>query len=115
MTPLKKHIFICENYRDPSNPKGCCAAKGGAELKNLFKQLLAEKGLKKEYRANSAGCLDVCEHGAALVIYPQNIWYGGIRQSDVPEIIEKSIINNEIIQRFVIKEKINIKRQKEAK
>jgi len=62
MPSYKKYIFICENMRDPSNPKGCCGLKGGADLKKLLKQKLVEQGLYKTYRANSAGCLDVCEH-----------------------------------------------------
>lgn len=103
MNVLKKHIFICENLRDPSNPKGCCAAKGGKEIKNALKVKLAEKGFSKLYRANSAGCLDACEYGAALVIYPQNIWYGGVTLADIEEIIEQSILKDNVLDRLLIK------------
>ncbi|KAA3613040.1 MAG: (2Fe-2S) ferredoxin domain-containing protein [Calditrichaeota bacterium] len=102
MPNLKKHIFICENERPEDSPKGCCARKGGAQLKKVMKQKLAEKGIHKTYRANSAGCLDACEHGIAMVIYPQAIWYGHVQESDIDEIIEKTILKDEVIERLLI-------------
>jgi len=89
---FKKHIFICENSRPEDSPKGCCAAKGGAHLKKTMKQKLALRGLNKIYRTNSAGCLDACQYGAAMVIYPSGVWYGAVTENDIDEIIEKSII-----------------------
>lgn len=106
MPSYKKYIFICENMRDPSHPKGCCALKGGPDLKIALKQKLAEKGIKKTYRANSAGCLDVCEHGAAMVIYPQGIWYGGVTENDLDLIIEKTLLKDTIIEKLLIKENV---------
>ena len=73
MPPFKKHIFVCENMRDPSSPKGCCGRKGGSELKKVLKQKLAAKSLNKIYRVNTSGCLDACAHGPVVVIYPQGI------------------------------------------
>ncbi len=105
MSHLKKHIFICENQREANHPKGCCADKGSKEIKNALKAEMASRGLKKVYRANTAGCLDVCEHGSSMVIYPQNIWYGHVQLSDIPEIVEESILKNNIIDRLVIPSK----------
>lgn len=105
MSHLKKHIFICENQRDAGHPKGCCADKDGKEIKNALKVELAKRGLKKVYRANTAGCLDVCEHGPAMVIYPQNIWYGGVQLKDIHQIVEESILDDKIIDRLAIPSK----------
>ena len=102
MSHLKKHIFICENQREKNHPKGCCADKGGTALKHALKMQLAQKGLTKIYRANTAGCLDVCEHGSAIVIYPQDIWYGGVQLSDIEQIIEESILDDKVIERLII-------------
>ena len=104
MPPFKKHIFVCENKRDPDSPKGCCYLKGGSELKNALKVKLAKMGLNKVYRTNTAGCLDACEFGPSMVIYPDGIWYGGVQLADLDEIIEKSILGNEKIDRLLIKE-----------
>lgn len=106
MSLLKKHIFVCENQREANHPKGCCADKGGREIKNALKMELVKNGLNKVYRSNSAGCLDVCEHGAAMVIYPQNIWYGNVQLSDIPEIVKYSILGNKIINRLLITTKL---------
>ena len=65
---------------------------GQAKLQKLFKQKLAERGLKGKVRANQSGCLDQCEHGPNLVVYPDAVWYGHVTEADVDEIIESHII-----------------------
>ena len=53
-------------------------------------------------RANKAGCLDQCELGPTVVIYPHGIWYGGVQAEDVTRIIEETIIGGRIIPELVI-------------
>lgn len=53
-------------------------------------------------RVNNAGCLDACAFGVAVVIYPDGIWYGGVRKEDVREIVERTILNGEVIERLLI-------------
>src|ERR1700735_5890265 len=77
MPKFEKHIFVCGNQRPPGNPRGCCDPAGQAKLQKLFKQKLAERGLKGKVRANQSGCLDQCEHGPNLVVYPEAVWNGG--------------------------------------
>ena len=102
MKRYKKHIFICENKRPPEDPRGCCADKGGIELRAKFKQRIKKLGLKAEVRANASGCLDACEFGASVVVYPEQIWYGGVTLDDVEEIIQSHIINNKPVERLFI-------------
>jgi len=99
---LERHLFICTNRRDPANPKGSCAAKGGEALKDRFKKELHDLGLKGRVRANAAGCLDQCEHGCSVVVYPEQVWYGKVTPDDVPEIITRHIIGGEIVERLLI-------------
>jgi len=68
-----------------------------------FKERLKALGFNIDVRANKAGCLDACQHGVVLVIYPDALWYGGVTVDDVDEIIEKSIVNSEKIPRLLIK------------
>lgn len=103
MKRFEKHIFICENKRPPDDPKGCCSDKGGSELKAKFKQRLLELGLKPLVRANTSGCLDACEFGASVVVYPDQVWYGGVTIDDVEEIIQSHIVNNKPVERLFIK------------
>ena len=73
-------------------------------MRDALKVELGSRGLTKAVRANNAGCLDACASGAVLVIYPEQIWYGGVTPADVPEIVEKTIVNGEVIERLLLKE-----------
>ncbi len=105
MKRFEKHIFVCENKRPKGHPKGCCQDKGSIEIRALFKKRLKELGLNPKVRANSSGCLDACEFGATVLVYPEQIWYGGVKLEDVEEIIQSHIINNKPVERLLIKEK----------
>lgn len=102
MSRYQRHIFICLNEREPNHPKGCCYAKGSTEVRDVLKAELKRRGLSSVVRANNAGCLDACEYGVTMVIYPEGIWYGGVHKDDVEEIIDRTIVNGEVIQRLVI-------------
>ena len=78
-----------------------CASCGGKEIRLEFVKLINQYGLKGKVRANKSGCLDVCELGAAVVIYPENIWYVKVKVKDVREIFERSILKDEVIKRLV--------------
>ncbi len=105
MARFEKHIFICENKREPGHPRGCCSEKGSPEIKELLKKRLKELGLNSKVRANTSGCLDACEFGPSIVVYPEQIWYGGVTKEDVEEIIQNHIINNKPVERLLIKDK----------
>ncbi len=103
MKRFNNHIFVCENKRPDGHPKGCCADKGSVEIREHFKTRLKELGLNSDIRANASGCLDACEFGVSIVIYPEQIWYGGVTKDDVEEIIQSHIINNKPVERLKIK------------
>ena len=104
MASFEHHIFVCENRRPPGSPRGCCAEKGSEEIRKLFKQECARRGLKGRVRANMAGCLDQCEHGVTVVVYPEGVWYGGVKASDVAEIMDRHIAKGEVVERLRIPE-----------
>ncbi len=97
---FRHHVFVCENRRDPSDPRGCCAAKGSEAIRAALKEELSRRGLKGQVRANAAGCLDACAHGPTVVVYPEGVWYGGVRMEDVPEIVERHLIGGEPVERL---------------
>jgi len=105
MKRFEKHIFVCENKRPDGHPKGCCANKNGLEVRALFKKRLKELGLSTQIRANAAGCLDACEHGATVLIYPEQFWYGNVTNDDVEEIIQEHLIKDNPVERLKIKDK----------
>jgi (2Fe-2S) ferredoxin len=102
MPKFEKHIFVCGNQRPAGHPRGCCDPLSEARLQKLFKQKLAERGLKGRVRANQSGCLDQCEHGPNIVIYPDAIWYGHVTEADVDEIIQSHIVEGKPVERLVL-------------
>jgi (2Fe-2S) ferredoxin len=99
-----RHVFVCENRRPDGHPRGCCAATGGTAVKEALKAALKARGLQARIRANSAGCLDVCEQGPAMVVYPEGVWYGHVTPADVPEIVEKHLVGGEPVERLVLRD-----------
>ena len=104
MARYQRHVFVCINERPPGHPKGCCLEKGSAEVRDALKAELTKRGLAGIVRANNSGCLDACEFGISMVIYPDAIWYGGVKKEDIPDIIEKTILRGQVIDRLVIKD-----------
>lgn len=102
MAKFTKHIFICTNQRPPDNPKRCCNPSGQGELAAAFKVKLAERGLQKRVRSNKSGCLDQCDHGPTVVVYPEAVWYGTVKPEDVDEIIESHIVGGVPVERLMI-------------
>ena len=83
------HIFICTNERDSSAARPSCLPQGSKKLKSAFKDAIKDAGLKHKIRANESGCLDQCEHGPVVVIYPEAVWYGNVHVRDVDDIVQQ--------------------------
>ena len=103
MIPYRKHVLICTNRRDPQNPKGSCANSGSEEICEAFKKQLIAHGLKGQMRANSSGCLDQCEHGPTVVVYPEGVWYSVKTPEDAKEIVEKHLVGDQPVDHLRIK------------
>ena len=109
MTAFTHHIFVCGNQRNCEHPRGCCDPEGNNALRNSLKAALKERaaevegedGHQKLFRVNSAGCLDQCELGPTMVVYPQGVWYGKVQPSDIPRIVE-SLVNGTVVEDLVI-------------
>ena len=99
---FQRHVFVCINERPADHPKGCCKARGGIEVRDTLKSEITKRGLSKIIRANNSGCLDQCEHGVTVVVYPEQVWYGGVTVDDIKEIVEKHLIGGEVVTRLLI-------------
>ena len=94
MAAFEHHIFVCCNSK--------CDRGGKEELRSCFKREIKKRGLKPRVRANGCGCLDQCELGPTVVIYPQGIWYGRVEPDDVPRIIEETVLGGRVIPELLI-------------
>jgi len=94
------HIFVCTNKRAEGNSRGCCDSKGGVALRSYMKRRVKELGLAGSIRVNNAGCLDRCELGPSVVVYPEAIWYRPRTNEDMEEILQSHIIGGEPVERL---------------
>ena len=99
---FQQHVFICDNQRDEGHVRGCCAARGAAELRDYLKAQIKALKLngKGKIRVNKAGCLDRCELGPVLVIYPEETWYRPQNKGDIDEILQRHLIAGEKVTRL---------------
>lgn len=97
----KKHIFICTNQRAEGQRKSC-GEVCGMNLVQEFKKQMKEQNVDFPVRAQRSGCLDVCDFGPALVVYPEGVFYGGVKESDIREIVSEHILNDRPVERLVI-------------
>ncbi|HWR15961.1 MAG TPA: hypothetical protein VN577_14125 [Terriglobales bacterium] len=100
MPKFLKHIFVCTNQREEGHPRGCCDPTGQGELQKALKKHLAQHGVHARVRANKAGCLDQCEHGPTIVVYPDAVWYGRVTEGDLEEIVTSHIIGGKVVERL---------------
>ena len=96
----KHHVFFCCNQRDP--PERCCANNDALALSAYAKQRIKALGLSGpgRVRINKAGCLDRCEEGPCIVVYPEAVWYTYGDKSDIDEIVQEHLVNGRIVERL---------------
>ncbi|MBL8675431.1 MAG: (2Fe-2S) ferredoxin domain-containing protein [Rhodospirillales bacterium] len=97
----RAHVFCCTNRREAGHPRGCCADAGGEALRDHMKARAREMGLK-DVRINNAGCLDRCELGPTVVIYPEGVWYACPTKADVDEILETHLRDGRRVERLML-------------
>jgi (2Fe-2S) ferredoxin len=86
------------------NGKRCCADYDAVECRAHAKKRMKELGMhgKGQVRINQAGCLDRCEEGPVLVIYPEETWYSYVDKEDIDEIIDSHLVKGEVVERLKI-------------
>ena len=102
MSHFKHHVFFCCNQRDPG--EGCCNALGATAMQTYAKDCIAKLKMKGEgkVRINKAGCMDRCDQGPVMVVYPEAVWYTYVDKEDVEEIIQEHLIKGRIVERLKI-------------
>lgn len=103
--PIRHHVFVCSGKS--------CSAVGSAEVIAAFDCLLKERGLlfgREAKGKNPKGsivlteCASVgfCAIGAAVMVYPDGVWYAQVRAADVPEIIDEHLLNGRVVERLAL-------------
>ncbi len=80
------HIFVCNSFRMSGEPQGICNKKGAANLMQYIEEEVLDRGM--DAMISATGCLKVCDRGPAIVIYPQNYWYGNVTEEAIDAILD---------------------------
>ena len=103
--PIRCHIFVCTGKS--------CSAVDSAEVKDAFERELKARNIlfgKQQKGKNphgsvlltECGSIGFCAIGAAVLVYPDGIWYAQVRAADVPEIVEQHILNGRMVERLAL-------------
>ncbi len=95
------HVFVCCNRRPDGHRRGSCAAKGSERLRDYMKARAKEMGLAG-VRVNMAGCLDRCELGPCVVIYPEGVWYRVGSTEDVDAVLDAHVRDGGRMRRLLL-------------
>jgi (2Fe-2S) ferredoxin len=96
------HVFCCINERPEGHERGSCSGRGSIRLRNYMKARAKELGLG-DVRINASGCLDRCELGPMMVVYPAGIWYHYETLADVDEILSEDVIGGRPVERLMLR------------
>jgi len=102
MSYYERHVFFCCNQRDGG--RACCNNHGAQDMRDYAKGRIKKLGLtgKGNVRINQAGCLDRCEEGPVIVVYPEEVWYTYVDREDIDEIIDEHLQNGRVVERLRI-------------
>jgi (2Fe-2S) ferredoxin/precorrin-6B methylase 2/DNA-binding CsgD family transcriptional regulator len=107
MEPFRYHIFICDQKKPEGVP--CCAAAGSAATIEALRKEVAARGLADEVQITTCGSLGACERGPNLVVYPEGIWYSGVRAEDVPELVHSHFVEGRVLERLMNRDEVKLR------
>ena len=102
MSYYQRLVFFCLNVREDGS--ACCACHDASEMQQYAKSRIKQMGLNGEgrIRINKSGCLDRCDEGPCIVVYPDGVWYTYVDKHDIDEIIDSHLVKGEVVERLRI-------------
>ena len=97
MPVFEHHVFVCLHERDESDGRGCCTARGSEDIHLWFKAEAKARDWKGRIRINRSGCLDQCELGPTVVVYPEGVWYRPETEEDVLRICDEHLARGRVV------------------
>jgi len=101
MEKPKHHIFVCASFRAGGDPQGVCHKKGSLGYLQYLQEGLSERGMDDTV-VSMTGCLKVCDRGPAMVVYPENYWYGRIDGEDAIDEILDALDEGTAAEKYLI-------------
>ena len=97
----QRHAFFCTNVREG---RACCQDHGAEQARAHAKARVTAAGVSHPggIRVNRSGCLDRCEEGPVVVVYPEGTWYTYADLADVDEIVDEHLVHGRVVKRLQI-------------
>jgi (2Fe-2S) ferredoxin len=86
--PYQRMIFVCTND-DPDENRPACGLQGSMAICKAIKEEVKKRGLKGKVRALKSGCMDLCEKGPNVMVFPESVLHSGVTLGDIPLLVEK--------------------------
>src|SRR5262249_19538061 len=88
------HVFVCTSGET-------CPTQGDTErFVKVLRDGARQAGKQTAVRVNKAGCFSQCGHGPMIVVYPDDVWYAGVQESDLQEILTSHIVGGRPVERL---------------
>lgn len=101
------HLFVCCNERASDHPRPSCGLARGEAIRVAFQQQMRAHGLTRHVRVNKAGCMERCELGPCVVIYPEATWYRiDDPATDVEAIVREHLVGGNKVSRLLLPERL---------
>lgn len=108
MPRVRAHFLVCTNQRPDGHPLPSCGTRGSAAVFEEFTRELARRGYPSGVKATATSCLTPCQNGPNVVVYPQGVWYAGVRPLDVPELLAAHLDNGTVVKRLLLPEEVRV-------
>ncbi|PYN93244.1 MAG: hypothetical protein DMD91_30535 [Candidatus Rokuibacteriota bacterium] len=94
MGQYERHVFVCTSGET-------CPTQGDVEkYVKILREGMRQAARAGDVRVNKAGCFSQCGHGPMIVVYPENVWYTGVQESDLQEILTSHIVGGTPVERL---------------
>jgi (2Fe-2S) ferredoxin len=97
---FEHHVFVCHNTRPEGAPRRSCGCDATTDLHAQLQKLAKAAGLGETVRINKAGCMNQCEHGPMVVVYPEAVWYGNVHPEDAAAIVQEHLVGGKPVERL---------------
>lgn len=101
MTKPNKHILVCGSFRASGAPQGVCHKKGAHGLLGYLETELSDRGMS-DVSVTLTGCLKACDRGPIMVVYPENVWYGGIEGEEQIDAVLDALESDSVAAAYVL-------------
>lgn len=90
--PYRRMVFVCMNASHEGEDRPVCAAGGAEKVLTCLKEEVKKRGLKGKIRALKSGCMDLCEKGPNVMVFPEGVLHSGVKPEDAPALVEKYLV-----------------------